>query len=110
MKKVKLIFDFGEGPIWNEYFDEKSLKTTTGIDEIDNNKDIQKLNQELQDIYSSYYEQDSHDMPMWFNKEKQIKDKEEVLKKLSLLKEMIYSATNHQVEIEDEASKEYEEL
>lgn len=49
-------------------------------------------------------------MPMWFNKEKQIKDKEEVLKKLSLLKEMIYSATNHQVEIEDEASKEYEEL
>ena len=37
MKKVKLMFDFGEGPIWNEYFDEKSLKTTTGIDEIDNN-------------------------------------------------------------------------
>ena len=62
----------------DEYFDEKSLKTTTGIDEIDNNKEIQKLNQELQDIYSSYYEQDSHDMPMWFNKEKQIKDKEEV--------------------------------
>lgn len=110
MKKVKLMFDFGEGPIWNEYFDEESMKTSTGIEEIDNNDDIQKLNQELQDIYSSYYEQDSHDMPMWFNKEKQIKDKEIVLNKLSILKEMIYDATNRQIEIDDEASKEYENL
>ncbi len=110
MKKVKLMFDFGEGPIWNEYFDEESMKASTGIEEIDNNEDIQKLNQELQDIYSSYYEQDSHDMPMWFNKEKQIKDKEMVLNKLSILKEMIYDVTNHQIEIEDEVSKEYEKL
>ena len=110
MKKIKIIFDFGEGPIWNEYVDEESMKASTGIEEIDNNEDIQKLNQELQDIYSSYYEQDSHDMPMWFNKEKQIKDKEMVLNKLSILKEMIYDVTNHQIEIEDEVSKEYEKL
>ena len=71
MIKIKIQLDFNNGPIWGNYYDEELNRTMTGIDKIDNNDEIQKLNNIIQDKYSSYYEFNSHDQACWFNEDKQ---------------------------------------
>ena len=58
----------------------------TGIDIIDNDEKLRKINYEISTLYSSYYEFDSHDQACWFNEEQEKKDKE---KMISLLKQLI---------------------
>ena len=57
MKKVILEFDFLNGPIYKDIYDAKNNALITGIDKLDNNEKIMSLNQEMQDIYSSFYDQ-----------------------------------------------------
>lgn len=86
MKKeiVKIQLDFIQGPIWIS--DVETGQPITGIDIIDNDEKLRKINFEISNLYSSYYEFDSHNQACWFNKEQEKKDKE---KMLSLLKQLI---------------------
>ncbi len=52
---------------------------------IDNDGQLQTINKQIEDLYDSYYEFDSHNLPRWFNKKKGGEDK---LKMLSLLKKL----------------------
>ena len=56
MKKI-LEFDFLSGPIYKDIYYIKNNEIITGIDELDKNKKIMSLNQEIQDIYASFYDQ-----------------------------------------------------
>lgn len=86
MKKeiIKIQLDFIQGPIWIS--DVETGQPITGIDIIDNDEKLRKINFEISNLYSSYYEFDSHNQACWFNKEQEKKDKE---KMLSLLKQLI---------------------
>ena len=81
---VKIQLDFLQGPIWIS--DVETGQPMTGIDIIDNDEKLQKINYEISTLYSSYYEFDSHDQACWFNEEQEKKDKE---KMISLLKQLI---------------------
>ena len=81
---VKIQLDFLQGPIWIS--DVETGQPMTGIDIIDNDEKLRKINYEISTIYSSYYEFDSHDQACWFNEEQEKKDKE---KMISLLKQLI---------------------
>ena len=81
---VKIQLDFLQGPIWIS--DVETGQPMTGIDIIDNDEKLRKLNYEISTLYSSYYEFDSHDQACWFNEEQEKKDKE---KMISLLKQLI---------------------
>ena len=81
---VKIQLDFLQGPIWIS--DVETGQPMTGIDIIDNDEKLRKINYEISTIYSSYYEFDSHDQTCWFNEEQEKKDKE---KMISLLKQLI---------------------
>lgn len=85
MKKqiVKIKLDYLQGPIWLS--DISTGKPLTGIDIIDNDEKIRELNYKISEMFSSYYEFDSHDQACWFNYEQERKDKE---KMLSLLKQL----------------------
>ena len=76
--------DFLQGPIWIS--DVETGQPMTGIDIIDNDEKLRKINYEISTLYSSYYEFDSHDQACWFNEEQEKKDKE---KMISLLKQLI---------------------
>lgn len=52
--RLKIILDYGEAPIWTKYYDEK----------------LWTLNDDIQDIYSSFYKIDYKDEPVYFDKEK----------------------------------------
>ena len=86
MKKLEIILDLGDGPVVSKYYDEKSDRLLTGIDVVDNDVYIQKLNNEIQDLYSSYYKIDYNDEPVYFDKDQEKKDK---YKMLDLLKKLI---------------------
>lgn len=85
MKKevVEIKLDFLQGPIWIS--DVLTGEPITGIDIIDNDEELKKINHEISLLYNSYYELESHNLPCWFNKEQEKKDKE---KMLSLLKKL----------------------
>ena len=81
---VRIQLDFLQGPIWIS--DVETGQPMTGIDIIDNDEKLRKINYEISTLYSSYYEFDSHDQACWFNEEQEKKDKE---KMISLLKQLI---------------------
>ena len=81
---VRIKLDFLQGPIWIS--DVETGQPMTGIDIIDNDEKLRKINYEISTLYNSYYELDSHEQACWFNEEQEKKDKS---KMLSLLKQLI---------------------
>lgn len=75
LEKIKILFDFSSGPIWPNYLENGSFKKITGVKIVDDDLQLSELNQKASDLYSSYYEFDSHDMPCWFNYEQEFKDR-----------------------------------
>jgi len=107
-EKIKLMFDYLQGAIWTS--DIETGEPLTGIDIVDKDDIVIKINYEMADMYSSYYEFDSHDEICWFNKEKQIEDKPKMLELLSKLKARLNEINDGSFEIEDLITSEYENL
>lgn len=55
MKTLKLMMDFGNGPIWKDKYDPDSQQLLTGIEVIDNDYALKVLNEEAQEIMESFY-------------------------------------------------------
>lgn len=72
MKKIKLLCEYLHSPIWA--YGEKGLPTSEP-NLITQDLLLKELAGKFENIYSSYYEFDSHDMPCWFNYEQQFKDR-----------------------------------
>ena len=107
-EKIKLMFDYLQGAIWTS--DIETGEPITGIEVIDTDSIIIKINFEMANLYTSYYEFDSHDQACWFNKEQQIKDKPKMLELLAKLKARLEELNDGSFEIEDLITPEYENL
>jgi translation elongation factor EF-Tu-like GTPase len=110
MKKIKLLLDFGAGPIWKEYINPDTMEEYTGVKIIDENKEIMELNDEIQDMFTKYYEANSHGVPMWFNKKQQKEDKQIMMSKINKLVEMLDEVNDGSFKIDDQISKIYKKL
>ena len=107
-EKIRLMFDFLQGAIWTS--DIETGEPITGIDTVDKDEIVIKINYEMANMYSSYYEFDSHGVACWFNKEQQIKDKSKMLELLSNLKARLNEINDGTFEIEDLITPEYKNL
>lgn len=85
MKTVKIMLDYLAGPIWQPYYDSRSRKDSTGVDIVDNDEELWKINEEIQDMFFSYYYFDYKGQACYFNFEQERADKD---KMLSLLKKL----------------------
>jgi hypothetical protein len=83
MKTVRIMLDYLQGPIWTS--DPETGRPETGIETVDNDEKIRKLNYDIQDMYDSYYEFDSHGEACWFNEEQERADKDKMLSLLGRL-------------------------
>ena len=101
MEKIRLMLDFLSGPIWNEYFDSEAHREITGIEIIDNDEILQAMNEEIQDLYSSYYEFNSHGVACWFNEEQEKADKEKMLGLLKRLNDRLAELNDGSFVVED---------
>ena len=59
MRALGISFDFLAGPLWKDEFIDG--ETRAGIPVIDNDAALQALDDRICELYSSYYEFDSHD-------------------------------------------------
>ena len=83
MNTIRIQLDFLQGPIWTS--DPMTGKPETGIALVDNDEQLRVINYDIQDLFDSYYEFDSHDQPCWFNEEQEKADKEKMLAMLAQL-------------------------
>ena len=74
---IKIMLDFLQGPIW--FSDYETGELNTGINTIDSDPILKELNCKCADLFSSYYEFDSHNQSCWFNSEREKADKEILL-------------------------------
>ena len=110
MKKLAIILDLGDGPVVTKYYDEKTDRLLTGIDVVDHDEFIQKLNHEIQDLYSSYYKINYHDQPVYFDKEQEKKDKYKMLDLLGKLIKRLNEVNDGSFEIDDRETKRVKKL
>lgn len=83
MTTIKIQLDFLQGPIWTS--DPETGRPQTGVAVVDNDEALRAINYDIQDLYDSYYEFDSHDQACWFNEEQERADKEKMLALLARL-------------------------
>ena len=74
---IKIRLDYLQGPIWMSDID--TGEPLTDIEAIDNDLEIREPNRRAGQMFSSYYEFDTHDVPCWFNHEKEKAEKEIML-------------------------------
>lgn len=110
MYKIKIMNEFLHSPIW--YCDEDGIDWEN--EEVFaiflNDKELNEIAEEIENMYQGYYEFDSHDLPCWFNKEKQKLDKEKMLNLLKRLKERLYELNDGTFEIIDLETEETKKL
>lgn len=73
----------------------------TGIDVVDNDVYIKKLNNEIQDLYSSYYKINYNNHLVYFDKEQDKKDKYKMLDLLGKLMKRLDEVNDGYFEVDD---------
>ena len=86
---VRIMLDFLAGPIWTYYYNPTTKEYRTGNQLVDNDAQLKKINDEIQDLYSSYYYFGYKDQPCYFDEEQERADKEKMLALLEKLRDEI---------------------
>ncbi|MBR5371917.1 MAG: hypothetical protein IK130_06855 [Oscillospiraceae bacterium] len=105
-KTVVIMLDYLKGPIWDSFDD----FLYTGIPVIDSDAVLRKLNVQIGDMFSSYYEFNSHEQGCWFDAERQKAEKQELLALLTQLTDRLYALNDGSYEIDDRATAEIRAL
>lgn len=99
------MLDFGEDPIWTEYFDKEEGRLLTGIEKVDNDKELWDINETIQELFTSYYQFDYNDQACFFDEEQEKKDKYKMLALLEKLKKRLYEINDGSFEIDDKETE-----
>lgn len=110
MKELRIMLDFISGPIWKDIYDTKKKELVTGIDVVDNDECVQKINDEIQDLYSSYYKINYNDEPVYFDKEQEKKDKYKMLDLPRKLIKRLNEVNDGSFEIDDKETERVKNL
>ncbi|MDF4188573.1 hypothetical protein [Bacillus subtilis] len=104
MQKIKLMFEFGHGPIWDS--EPFTGKLMTGIEIVDSDSDLEMWNRKCMDLYDECYEFNSHGKGCYFNEETLAKNKKKLLCILEQIKGRLEELNNNNFIIEDQATDE----
>ena len=75
MKRLKIMLDFISGPLWKDIFWYTEKELVTVIEAVENDGYLQKSNEEIQALYSSYYKINYNNEPIYFDKDQEKSDK-----------------------------------
>jgi len=107
---VRIMLDFLAGPIWTYYYNPTTKEYRTGNDLVDNDAQLKKINDEIQDLYSSYYYFDYKDQPCYFDEEQERADKEKMLMLLKKLRSRLDEINDGSFVVEDEETERVKNL
>lgn len=77
---------------------------------IDDDETLRALNDQICELHSSYYKFDSHDLPHWFNEEKERADKPRMLELLGKLNALIAELNDGSFVVDDQETPRVEAL
>lgn len=97
MVVIKIMNEFLHSPIWT--YEDGTV--TDDLEIIANDEILQKLSEQASDMFTSYYEFDSHDQPCWFNHEKEQAEKEIMLDLIAKIVSHLNEINDGSFEIED---------
>ena len=97
MVVIKIMNEFLHSPIWT-YEDDF---ITDDFPVIENDVKLQEISKQIEELYSSYYEFDSHDEACWFNHGKEKSDKEFMLELIAKLVSRLEEINDGSYIIED---------
>ncbi len=89
---------------------EDGYRLEGNIPAIDNDEALQALNDQICELYSSYYEFDSHDQACWFNEEQEKADKPLMLELLAKLNARIAELNDGSFVVDDQETPRVEAL
>ena len=78
---IKIMNEFLHSPIWT--YEDGFITDDYPI--ITEDIALQEISKQIENLYSSYYEFDSHEQACWFNQEKEKSDKDHMLELISKL-------------------------
>lgn len=110
MKTLKLQLDFLAGPLWKDVWDAEKNDVTTGIPVVDDDERLAELDEEIQNLFSSYYEFDSHGQACWFDEDRQKADKGKMLSLLAKLNRRLEEVNDGSFVVDDELTDYYSAL
>ena len=110
MKRIKLQLDFLAGPLWKDVWDVEKNAETTGIPVVDDDEKLAELDAEIQALFSSYYEFDSHGQACWFDEGRQKADKDKMLALLACLNQRLAEINDGSFVVVDELTGYYSAL
>lgn len=97
MYTIKIMNEFIHSPIWvyddGDIIDEPTL--------IANDSKLQDLCNKAENMFSSYYEFDSHNEPCWFNYEKEKAEKNSMLELITNIKNRLNELNDGSYIVED---------
>ena len=108
MNTVRIMLDYLQGPIWMS--DPQTGRPKTGIEVIDEDEELRAISYEIQEMYFSYYELDSHDQACWFNEEQEKADKERMLELLGKLNARLEDINDGTFVVDDRETPRVREL
>ena len=97
MFTVKIMNEFIHSPIW--IYDEDGITDEPSF--IADDVILQNICSKAEDMYTSYYEFDSHGAPCWFNSEKEKLEKDTMLNLISQIKKRLEEINDGSFVIED---------
>lgn len=107
-RTLKISLDLLAGPLRKDEFIDG--ETRTGIPVINNDAALQAVNDQICELYSSYYEFDSHDQVCWFNEEQEKTDKPLMLELLGKLNARIAELNDGSFVVDDQETPRVEAL
>ncbi len=106
MYTIKIMNEFIHSPIWvyddGDIIDEPTL--------IANDTELQDLCNKAENMFSSYYEFDSHNEPCWFNYEKEKAEKNSMLELITNIKNRLNELNDGSYIVEDLETKRLKNL
>lgn len=104
MQKIKLMFEFGHGTIWDS--EPFTGKLMSGIEVVDIDPDLELWNRQCMVLYDECYEFDSHGKGCYFNEETLAKNKKKLLCILEQIKSRLEELNDNNFIIEDQTTDE----
>jgi hypothetical protein len=109
MRIIKLEFDFLIGPIVKDVFSASSKKLITGVDVIDNDLELNELNEQACELYSSLYDFDG-DKACGFNLDRAKTEKSNLQSLLEKIVQRLNFINDGSYEVENIAKSQLESL
>ena len=103
---VKIMLDFLHSPIWA--YEDGLVGDEPEV--IANDESLQRWCNQVMEMYSSYYEFDSHDEACWFNEKKEREEKETMLSLIHNIIERLSEINDGSYTVEDYVTAELSAL